>query len=127
MTRILKNRFLPLLVGMVIIVISSVPLYFLTEESKYYVYPLMMLQGIGQAIFLNTSTSLISDVIGNDGESSAFVYGAYSFSDKLINGLVIERMIKSYSDDVAALKVIISATPIVCSVFALTITYIGAK
>ena len=38
---------------------------------------------------LNTATSLISDVIGKDAESSAFVYGAYSFFDKVTNGVLI--------------------------------------
>jgi hypothetical protein len=44
---------------------------------------------------LNTATSLISDVIGKDAESSAFVYGAYSFFDKVTNGVII-FLITSY-------------------------------
>jgi len=38
---------------------------------------------------LNTATSLISDVIGKDDQSSAFVYGTYSFFEKIANGILI--------------------------------------
>lgn len=38
---------------------------------------------------LNISTSLISDVIGKDEQSAAFVYGAYSFFDKFANGILL--------------------------------------
>ncbi len=41
------------------------------------------------AIMLNTATSLISDVIGNDSENSAFVYGCYSLFDKFANGALL--------------------------------------
>ena len=38
---------------------------------------------------LNISTSLISDVIGKDDQSAAFVYGSYSFFDKIANGIIL--------------------------------------
>jgi hypothetical protein len=37
---------------------------------------------------LNTGTSLISDVLGKDNESAAFVYGVYSLFDKFANGIL---------------------------------------
>lgn len=88
MTRALKNRFLPMLVAIGIIILTSVPLIFLTENpsTRWLIYPLAAIQGVGLAIMLNTATSLISDVIGNDSESSAFVYGCYSLFDKFANG-----------------------------------------
>ena len=52
-------------------------------------YPVAAIQGVGIAMMLNTSTSLISDVIGSDSEASAFVYGIYSFVDKIVNGFMI--------------------------------------
>ena len=67
MTRCLKNRFLPLLLSIVLITISSAPLYFLSNnEYRNLVYPLSAIQGVGMAIMMNTATSLISDLIGND-------------------------------------------------------------
>jgi len=38
---------------------------------------------------------LISEVIGQKGGNGAFVFGAYSFLDKLSNGLVLFFLLKS--------------------------------
>jgi hypothetical protein len=46
---------------------------------------------------LNTATSLISDVIGNESESAAFVYGSYSLFDKFANGILLYWLISQYS------------------------------
>lgn len=45
--------------------------------------------GIAQAITLNTGITLISDVIGLKGSSGAFVFGAYSFLDKISSGIAL--------------------------------------
>ena len=52
---------------------------------------------------LNTSTSIISDVIGTNIQSAAFVYGLYSFVDKIANGLFLFWLIANYSTDAFAL------------------------
>lgn len=56
-------------------------------------YILAFVQGLGLIIMLNTSTSLISDVIGNDSANAAFVYGVYSLFDKLANGSLLFFMV----------------------------------
>lgn len=45
--------------------------------------------GIAQAISLNTGITLISDVIGLRGSSGAFVFGMYSFLDKITSGVAL--------------------------------------
>jgi Na+/melibiose symporter-like transporter len=91
MVSCLRNRFYPLFISILIISVGSVPYVFLTADphTRWLVYPISSIQGVGLAIMLNTATSLISDVIGKDAESSAFVYGAYSFFDKVANGVII--------------------------------------
>ena len=74
---------------------------------------------------LNTATSLISDVIGKDAESSAFVYGAYSFFDKVANGVIIFVITSNFNEDPNALKWIIGTIPIICAVCAFALTYLG--
>jgi hypothetical protein len=74
---------------------------------------------------LNTATSLISDVIGKDAESSAFVYGAYSFFDKVANGVIIFIITSWYNKNQTALRWIIGMTPIICSISAFGLTYLG--
>jgi Na+/melibiose symporter-like transporter len=86
-----------LFLSIIIISIGSVPYIFLNDnvKTRWLVYPLSSIQGVGLAIMINTATSLISDVIGKDADSSAFVYGAYSFFDKVANGVII-FLITSY-------------------------------
>lgn len=118
-----------MLVAIVITCIGFTPLFFLTndESTRWLVYPLSIFQGIGLAIMLNTATSLISDVIGQDTANSAFVYGCYSLFDKFANGALLYLMVALYSEDETALKLIMSVTPIVCSILAYLFTFIGKK
>ena len=74
---------------------------------------------------INTSTSLISDVIGKDAESSAFVYGFYSFMDKIANGFAIERALNLYKEDAVGLKVIMGGLPVVSAILAFALTFLG--
>ena len=125
--------------SIVVIVLTSVPLYFLPNVNdknfnvvsahwtRNFVYPCVAIQGIGLAIMLNTATSLISDVIGSDSANSAFVYGVYSLFDKFANGLLLYWIVanfcmKSKPDE---LKFIMSFSPIITSVLAFFMTYIG--
>ena len=129
MTRCLRNRMYPMLVAIVIIVSTSIPLIFLdtSGNARLLVYPCVAVQGVGLAIMLNTSTSLISDVIGSDAESSAFVYGVYSLFDKFSNGILLYYIVATYSDNDQALRYVIGIAPIICAVGAYLLTYIGQK
>ena len=129
MTRCLRNRLLPMLLSIVVIVASSAPLAFLGQnEYSYLVYPFSALQGIGMAIMLNTATSLISDVIGNDSENSAFVYGCYSLFYKFANGALLYWIIAAYSEDHPdTLKWIMAIVPIICSILAFVFVFIVNK
>ena len=75
----------------------------------------------------NTATSLISDVIGQDSENSAFVYGCYSLFDKFSNGILLFWIISQYSENSDALKIIMSVVPIFCSITAYILTFLGSK
>lgn len=48
-----------------------------------------MVIGLSQSMILSTGINLISDVIGSKGDSGAFVFGVYSFLDKISAGLII--------------------------------------
>ena len=125
MVKKLKNRFLPMLAAIVIIAIGSIPLLFITPDLKYAIYVFAPITQVGMAIMMNTSTSMISDVIGNDADSSAFVYGFYSFMDKIANGVAIERAIKLFEEDETGLRWIMAIGPISCAVLAFALTYLG--
>ena len=48
-----------------------------------------VLLGSGGSTILITSLSMTSDLIGDNTNTGAFVYGAMSFTDKLSNGVVV--------------------------------------
>jgi MFS family permease len=129
MTICLRNRVLPMLVSIVLVILGSLPFAFLNDNKAYnwVVYLVAPLQSVGLVIMLNTATSLISDVIGSDTANSAFVYGCYGFFDKVVNGALLYFLVAYYSDDVNALKVIMTVIPISCAILSYTFTWIGRR
>ena len=113
--------------SIVIIAMGSLPYVFLNSDPniRWLVYLLSSIQGVGLAIMLNTATSLISDVIGKDADTSAFVYGSYSFFDKVANGIIIFVITSNWNEDPNALRWIIGTVPIICAVAAFSLTYLG--
>ncbi len=75
---------------------------------------------------LNTSISLISDVIGKEARNSAVVYGIYGFMDKVANGIIIFVITSYYNKNAEALRLIMGIVPSVCSLFAILLAYYGA-
>lgn len=122
-----KNRFVPLFFSVVVITMGSIPYLFLNDEAsvRWLVFPLSGIQGIGLACMLNTATSLISDVVGKDEQSAAFVYGAYSFFDKVANGILIFVITSVWIDNAQALKWCIAVIPPFCALGAFGFTYLG--
>ena len=125
-TQRFRNRLIPMIMAVVTTVIGSVPLAFLDNNNdRYIVYPCAALQGVGIALMLSTGTSLISDVIGTDNRSSAFVYGAYSLFDKFSNGFLLFFLVRSYSKDATALKYIMAIIPSAAAIGCALLTWIG--
>ena len=77
-------------IAIIITTIGSIPYFLMNETTKIVVYASAPIVQIGLAIMVNTSTSLISDIVGKDAESSAFVYGFYGFTEKIANGVAIQ-------------------------------------
>lgn len=120
-----KSRRVPMLLAFVFTCVSSIPMLLLDKVDwcKQLVYPCACIQGIGIALMLNTSTSMISDVIGTQTKSAAFVYGVYSFVDKTANGLFLFWLIASYSMDAGALQTCIAVIPSICSILCALLSF----
>jgi uncharacterized membrane-anchored protein len=118
---------MPLALSVIVTSLGSIPYAFLTKNpsNNWLVYPLAAIQGVGIAMMLNTSTSLISDVIGGDSESSAFVYGIYSFLDKMANGFLLFYLVKDFSYNAHALRIIVSTIPTGAALGTAVLTWIG--
>jgi len=127
LTQKLRNRLIPMILATFISIAGSLPFAFLNSDPsiRWLVYPLAGLQGVGIAILLNTGTSLISDVIGKDSQSAAFVYGIYSLLDKFANGFLLYILVAEYSTDENALKWIMSMVPICAAGGTVIFTWLG--
>ncbi|XP_031666832.1 major facilitator superfamily domain-containing protein 12a isoform X1 [Oncorhynchus kisutch] len=53
------------------------------------IYGASVLLGVGSATILVMSLSMTADLIGDQTQSGAFVYGAMSFTDKVANGVAV--------------------------------------
>ncbi|EDO34621.1 predicted protein [Nematostella vectensis] len=77
------------LIGLIIILGVSVWFWFLTPNTSQ-IYGTSVFLGIGGSLLLVTALTLTADLIGNNKETGAFVYGAMSFVDKLSNGIAVQ-------------------------------------
>ncbi|XP_048575742.1 major facilitator superfamily domain-containing protein 12 isoform X2 [Nematostella vectensis] len=92
LVKLLSDRIgtkLTFLAGATAFIGACVWYYLQTVESRQAVYAATALMGSGSSVMLVTALSLISDLVGYDKKSGAFVYGAISFSDKVSSGTVI--------------------------------------
>ena len=94
-----KNRLIMILIATIFVSTGCIPMFFLNKEFRYPIYGLAFFFGVGFSQGLSTVGNLINDVVGSKGAQGAFVYGAYSFSDKLSCGLVLALFIPIASDE----------------------------
>ena len=59
------------------------------ESTKFSVYFVAAFLGIGSTVMLVTSLALTAEFIGTDTNSSAFIYGLMSLTDKVSNGFAV--------------------------------------
>lgn len=75
--------------GSALVVLALALCYVLTPETATWIYACSVVLGMGNSIIMVTSVCLEGDLVGNNIESGAFVYGAMSFTDKISNGIAI--------------------------------------
>lgn len=80
------------LIGAFLVLVSCTWAHFLdadAEETKRYVFGLAAILGVGTTIILVMCLSMLSEMVGRNTETGAFVYGAMSLTDKISNGIAI--------------------------------------
>lgn len=65
----------------------------------YQIYGVAILMGASGSIILVTCLGITADLIGDNVQSGAFVFGAMSFADKLSNGVVVVIVQNVYKED----------------------------
>lgn len=84
----LIGKSLTYFIGLVLIMAFSY--WVLVDESMgQRVYGAAVLLGVGSATILVISLAMTAELIADQTQSGAFVYGAMSFTDKLANGLCV--------------------------------------
>lgn len=117
-----------MILAVIVTTIGSLPMAFIGSGNlRYSIYAAASIQGVGNAMMLNTGTACISDVISQDNTSAAFVYGAYSLADKFANGILLFLLVAAYSENATALGWIISIVPILSAIGCCLATWIGIK
>lgn len=120
-----------LTIGSLTTAAASAAMLFLSPASSGVIYPVIMVLGLGCAASSVVSVSLEGDLVGPNTESGAFVYGAMSFADKLVNGVVV-LAIQSYGDVHAPpgspgrasfVRVVTSVAPLLGSLLAVGVGY----
>ena len=127
--KLLKNRTKPLLLAAIIMSASSIPLFFLNDDTStnWLIYILSAFQGVGLSIQSTIASSLISDVIGKNEGGSSFVYGMYGLLDKIANGVILFILVDKFSEADAAmeLRVILGIGPAICSFLLYILSVVG--
>lgn len=114
------------------LVIAALALsYVLTPETATWIYAFSIVLGMGSSIIMVTSVCLEGDLVGNNVESGAFVYGAMSFTDKVSNGVAIlliqnerEKLQDSPLEDAEFLRQVYCVLPAIAAILGvLTVLY----
>ena len=82
-------------------------------------YSALILQGAGLANMLNTSTGLVSEMIGQDDAASAIVFALFNILESFASGMVVfEIMAWSLVDSDISLRILMSIIPMICAFIA---------
>ncbi|XP_039250508.1 major facilitator superfamily domain-containing protein 12-like isoform X2 [Styela clava] len=90
-SKFLRNEVI-YLIGAALVLGACIWSYFLEafeEETKRDIFFIAVLLGLGTTIILVMCLSMLSELVGQNTETGAFVYGSMSLTDKLSNGIAI--------------------------------------
>ncbi|ODM90828.1 Major facilitator superfamily domain-containing protein 12 [Orchesella cincta] len=83
------RRGLAYTIGGILILVASSLIMFYASENRWGIYVIAILLGGGSSAMLVTSLSVTADLIGDNVQSGAFVYGSMSLIDKISSGLMV--------------------------------------
>lgn len=119
-----NKRIVLIIIANIFVALGCIPLYFLSEDLAYPIYFLGFIWGIGFSQGLSCVSSLINDVVGSKGNKGAFVYGAFSFADKLSCGIVLLFYLPVASENKDVLRLSIPFFPPAALVFAVLFVWL---
>jgi Na+/melibiose symporter-like transporter len=118
-----NKRKILMAISAVTVVLGCVPMMFLNEDNRWPIYGMAFIFGVGFSLGLSTASSLTNDVVGSKGTKGAFVYGSFSFADKLSCGLVLAFFLPLIKTNHLVLIYTMSVLPPVSLILGLMIVY----
>lgn len=106
-----NHRIVLFTLAVIVILVGCLPLYFLNASTSIAAYFLAVFFGTGFSMGLSGASSLMNDVVGSKGHKGAFVYGAYSFADKISCGILLFFMIQYADSNAQVLTVFMAFFP----------------
>ncbi len=96
-------------------------LFFLPAHPSPYcwlVFPCCVFIGVGNSSIMVCCTQLTSDLIGSRTNYAAFVFGSFSFTDKLACGAIIALLQSLYDDSSWYVRCAVTLPPIIAAIVA---------
>ena len=88
-------------------------------------YTSLVFQGAGLANMMNTSTSLVSEMIGQDDEASAKVFACFNIIESFsVGGVGYIIMACGLTESASSLKFTLSCMPVICAISCYIISWI---
>jgi len=106
---------------------GCIPIFFISKDVNYVFFIASFFFGTGFSLGLSSASYLLNDVVGSKGSKAAFVYGAYSFSDKLSSGIVLALFLPLAKENYDVLKWTMPIFPPATIIFALIIVYLYGR
>lgn len=122
-----KDRLVMIMYSGLFVCIGCLPIIYIVESNRWIIYILCFIFGLGFSLGLSTASSLINDVVGSKGKKGAFVYGAYSFSDKMSCGIVLFFFMKYVKNNGPLLKFMTALLAPISMLFAFLMVFIMKK
>eukprot|EP00808_Paulinella_micropora_P018715 g70470.t1 len=100
----------------------SIMAFLLTaDQSLAYIFCCALLLGAGNATLIVCAVSLEADLIADHTEAAAFVYGVFSFADKLLNGVALFVLQSLNNESVGFTRAAIAIAPLAALALAATV------
>jgi len=78
----------------------------------WLVFPSAVLVGFGNSVVMVSCTQLTSDLLGSRTNYAAFIFGCFSFSDKLACGAIIALLQALYDDSAWFARCVVPSAPV---------------
>jgi hypothetical protein len=115
------------LYSVIYFVISAIAIFFVDTESSLlplFLYSGLFLQGFGMANMMNSSVSLVSEMIGHDDQASAVVFASFNIIESFsVGGVAYIIMASGMTESKSKLYFTMLAIPVICGVSAYILSF----